>query len=256
MLGSRPPLNPTPQGFTSSKGEGPAVVMEKGPQSDLPAMQATDADMTSALSTAEAGKKEEQQHHDVPDLPMESAPSYSRASEEDINYKTLEWWQAGVVMIAETVSLGILSLPAVVANLGLVPGIILMIIFGFFSTYSGLVMGEFRQKYPWVQSFGDAGEVIGRSIGMGRFFQEFLGWAQTIFVVFVMGSHLLTWTICLNTLSNSSACTVVWAVVGMAVFFLLNLPRTLKFAGYYSFVCKWATAGNPPPPHISCARAC
>jgi amino acid permease len=139
-------------------------------------------------------------------------------------------------MIAETVSLGILSLPAVVANLGLVPGIILIVIMGFFSTYSGLVMGEFRQRYPWVQSFGDAGEVIGRSIGMGRFFQEFLGWAQTIFVIFVMGSHLLTWTICLNTLSNHGACTVVWAVVGVAVFWVLNLPRTLKIAGWYSFI--------------------
>ncbi|KAI1843553.1 hypothetical protein JX266_010186 [Neoarthrinium moseri] len=165
----------------------------------------------------------------------EAAPSYSQEDGEDINYKTLEWWQAGVVMIAETVSLGILSLPAVIANLGLAPGIILMVIMGVLSTLSGLVMGEFRQKYPWVQSFGDAGEVMGRSIGMGRAFQEFFGWAQTIFQVFVMGSHLLTWTICLNTLTDSSTCTIVWGVVGLAVFWVLNTPRTLAFAGYYSF---------------------
>jgi len=138
-------------------------------------------------------------------------------------------------MIAETVSLGILSLPAVVANLGLAPGIVLLIVMGILSTYSGLVMGEFRKKHPWVQSFGDAGEVMGRSIGMGKVFQEVFGWAQTIFQIFVMGSHILTWTICLNTLTNSAACTIVWGVVGLVIFWVLNTPRTLRAAGYYSF---------------------
>jgi amino acid permease len=139
-------------------------------------------------------------------------------------------------MIAETVSLGILSLPAVVATLGLAPGIVVMVLMGVLSTYAGLVMGEFRKQYPWVQSFGDAGEVMGRSIGMGKAFQEVFGWAQTIFQIFVMGSHLLTWTICMNTLTNGSTCTIVWGVVGLAIFWALNTPRTLKAAGWYSFV--------------------
>ncbi|KAL2167096.1 hypothetical protein VTG60DRAFT_1716 [Thermothelomyces hinnuleus] len=172
---------------------------------------------------------------------IEPVPAtYTPGNEEkdgsvEINYHTLTWWQAGVVLIAETVSLGILSLPAVVATLGLAPGIVLMVFMGLLATYSGLVMGEFRKQHPWVQSFGDAGEVIGRSIGMGKFFQELFGWAQTIFQIFVMGSHLLTWTICLNTLTNSAACTIVWGVVGLAIFWLLNTPRTLRAAGYYSF---------------------
>lgn len=139
-------------------------------------------------------------------------------------------------MIAETISLGILSLPAVIATVGLVPGIVLMLVMGMLATYSGLVMGEFRQAYPWVQSFGDAGEVMGRTIGMGRLFQEVFGGAQTIFQIFVMGSHLLTWTICLNNLSSTGTCTIVWAVVGLVVFWVLNLPRTLKGASYMSFI--------------------
>jgi amino acid permease len=152
-----------------------------------------------------------------------------------INYHSLEWWQAGVVMFAETVSLGILSLPAVVATLGLAPGIVLIVVMGVLSTYSGLVMGEFHTQYPHVESFGDALEVVGNSIGCGALFQQVFGAAQTIFQIFVMGSHLLTFTICLNTLSDSSTCTIVWAVVGLVVFWLLNIPRTLKFASYYSW---------------------
>ncbi|RTE80881.1 hypothetical protein BHE90_004580 [Fusarium euwallaceae] len=153
---------------------------------------------------------------------------------ELIDYKTLTWWQGGIVLIAETVSLGILSLPSVLATVGLVPGIVLILFMGCLSTYSGLVLAEFRKQYPFVQNFGDAVEVIGKSIGMGRVFQEFFGWAQVTFQVFVMGSHLLTWTICLNTLTSSSTCTIVWAVVGLAVFWVLNLPRTLKYTSYMS----------------------
>ncbi|PKS04882.1 hypothetical protein jhhlp_008246 [Lomentospora prolificans] len=153
---------------------------------------------------------------------------------EIINYKTLSWWQGGIVLIAETVSLGILSLPSVLATVGLVPGIVLILFLGCLSTYSGLVLAEFRKKYPFVQNFGDAVEVIGESVGMGRLFQEFFGWAQVLFQVFVMGSHLLTWTICMNTLTNSASCTIVWAVVGLVVFWVCNLPRTLKYTSYMS----------------------
>ena len=145
--------------------------------------------------------------------------------------------QGGIVLIAETVSLGILSLPSVLATVGLVPGIILILFMSVMSTYSCVVLGEFRKAYPHVQNFGDAVEVIGKSIGMGRVFQEVFGWAQVIFQVLVAGSHLLTWTICLNTLTNSSTCTIVWAVVGLGVFWVLNLPRTLKYTSWMSIAC-------------------
>ncbi|KAH7307985.1 aromatic and neutral aliphatic amino acid permease [Stachybotrys elegans] len=151
-----------------------------------------------------------------------------------IDYKTLTWWQGGIVLIAETVSLGILSLPSAMATLGLVPGIIMILVMSALTTYSGLMLGEFHRRYPFVQNFGDALEVIGKPIGMGRLFQEIFGWAQVTFQVFVMASHLLTWTICLNTLTNSSTCTIIWAVVGLGVFWVLNLPRTLKYTSWTS----------------------
>ncbi|KAF6816937.1 amino acid transporter [Colletotrichum sojae] len=173
---------------------------------------------------------------------VDAAPAYAPEDNsvlagedgEIIDYKTLTWWQGGIVLIAETVSLGILSLPSVLATVGLIPGIILILFMSALSTYSGLVLAEFRKAYPFVQNFGDAVEVIGKSIGMGQLFQEIFGWAQVTFQVFVMGSHLLTWTICMNTLTNSSTCTIVWAVVGLAVFAVCNFPRTLKYTSYMS----------------------
>jgi hypothetical protein len=38
-----------------------------------------------------------------------------------VHYKTLNWWHCGILMIAECISLGILSLPHALATLGLLP---------------------------------------------------------------------------------------------------------------------------------------
>jgi amino acid permease len=53
-------------------------------------------------------------------------------------------------MIAETISLGILSLPSVLATVGLVPGFLLILGLGVIATYSGYVIGQFKERYPWV----------------------------------------------------------------------------------------------------------
>ena len=89
-----------------------------------------------------------------------------------------------------------------------------------------------------VHSFGDAGEILFEPLHMAAFGRELLGGAQATFQIFTMGSHILTWTICLNTITNSATCTLVWSVVGLVIFWLFDLPRTLKNVSYLSIACK------------------
>lgn len=42
----------------------------------------------------------------------------------------------------------------------------------------------------------------------------------------------------MNTLTNSTVCTVAWAAIGMFVFWLFNIPRTLKYTSWMSAACK------------------
>lgn len=49
-------------------------------------------------------------------------------------------------MIAETISLGILSLPSVLARIGLVPGLILLVGLGIIATYTGWVSFGLREE--------------------------------------------------------------------------------------------------------------
>lgn len=52
------------------------------------------------------------------------------------------------VMIAETISLGILSLPSVLAAIGIVPGVILIAGLGILATYTGYTIHQFKMAYP------------------------------------------------------------------------------------------------------------
>ena len=49
-------------------------------------------------------------------------------------------------MIAESVSLGVLSLPATLAAIGLVPAVILIVGLGLIALYTGYTIGQFRQR--------------------------------------------------------------------------------------------------------------
>jgi hypothetical protein len=80
---------------------------------------------------------------------------------------------------------------------------------------------------------GDVGETMLGPIG-----REFGVAAQTIFLIFSMGSHILTFTIALNTMTSHATCTIVWGVIGLVIFVLFSIPRTMKNLSYFSVVCK------------------
>ncbi|KAL2404261.1 DnaJ-like protein subfamily C member 7-like protein [Exophiala dermatitidis] len=157
-------------------------------------------------------------------------------TEDGVKYRTMAWWQCTMIMIAETISLGILSLPSVLATIGMLPGAILIIGLGIVATYSGYVIGQFKMAHPWVHNMADAGYVLFRPLGprCGAVAREFFGAAQTIFLIFSMASHILTWTICLNTLTDGAACTIVWGIIGLILFWLFDIPRTLLKVSWLS----------------------
>ena len=112
-------------------------------------------------------------------------------SNSQVKYKTLAWWQASMIMIAETVSLGILSLPKVLATVGFAPGMVLILGLGIIATYTGYTLGQFKLTYPWVHNLADVGEILCDPLGFPSVGREVFGAAQVIFLVFIMGSHIV-----------------------------------------------------------------
>ncbi|KAF4271442.1 hypothetical protein KXV22_006958 [Aspergillus fumigatus] len=165
--------------------------------------------------------------------PIDNTPYIDPFGDEqnaEVKYKTLKWWQCGMFMIAESVSLGVLSLPATLASLGLVPAIILIVGLGILALYTGYTIGQFRQCYPHIHNLADAGEIL-----MGRFGRELFGLGQILFSIFIMGSHIVTFTVMMNTITDHGTCSIVFSIVGMLICMVLSLPRTIKNLTYISF---------------------
>ncbi|KAJ5586984.1 uncharacterized protein N7459_002749 [Penicillium hispanicum] len=160
----------------------------------------------------------------------EVSDAFGNEEYAEIKYKTLNWWQCGLLMICESVSLGVLSLPSAMATLGFVPGIILIIGLGLLATYTGYNIGLMRERYPFIQNLGDAGEIL-----LGKFGRELFGTAQFLFCIFVMGAHILTFRVMMNTVTNHGTCSIVFSLVGMLISLALSLPRTMKGMTWISF---------------------
>ncbi|KAJ6098495.1 hypothetical protein N7467_000030 [Penicillium canescens] len=160
---------------------------------------------------------EKVKHEEVPEDPFGNEES------GEVKYRIMPWWQAGMLMVAENISLGILSLPSAVATLGIVPAFLIILGLSAISWYTGYIMGQFKQRYPQVHSMGDAGELLLGPIGREVFYV-----GQLLFIIFLMASHILTFSVLLNTITNHGTCTIVFGVVGLIVSFLGALPRTAE----------------------------
>ena len=195
------------------------------------------AEQISNRSASQDSPSSEEKEDDRPRDPFAGEDDASVAC-GDIKFKSLEWWQCGMIMIAETVSLGILSLPSVLSTVGLLPGFILILGLGILATYSGYAIGQFKERYPSVHSMGDAFEILCAPLGFPNVGKEIGGAGQTLFLVFSMASHILTWVICFNAITDHAVCNIVWGVIALAVFWLFDLPRTLRNMSYWSIACR------------------
>lgn len=144
-------------------------------------------------------------------------------------------------MIAETISLGILSLPGAMAVLGLIPGLILLVVMGGLASYTGYVIGLFKNRYAFIHTMADAGEVLFGPVG-----REVLGFGQLLFIIFIMGAHILSFSIMMNAVTDHATCNIVFMVAGTIISFVITLPRTLENLSYYcvfSFFSVFAAVG-------------
>jgi uncharacterized membrane protein len=92
-------------------------------------------------------------------------------------------------------------------------------------------MGKFKERYPQVHSMGDAGELLMGPIGREIFFV-----GQLLFIIFLMASHILTFSVLFNTITNHGTCTIVFGVVGLLVSCIAALPRTAEKVFWMSIV--------------------
>ncbi|EKV16903.1 N amino acid transport system protein [Penicillium digitatum PHI26] len=110
-------------------------------------------------------------------------------------------------------------------------GCIIIIGLGALTTYTGYVVGQFKLRYPQVHNMADAAEIL-----FGPWGREIVNVAQVICFIFLMGAHVLTFSIMMNTLTDHGACTIIFCLVGTVLCFVLTLSRRLEEVSYLGII--------------------
>ncbi|KAF4554979.1 Transmembrane amino acid transporter-like protein 1 [Elsinoe fawcettii] len=154
---------------------------------------------------------------------------FGHEENHQIKYKTLSWQLVAVLMIAEIVSNGMLSLPSSLAVVGMVPGLILIIFLGVFATYTSWLLVEFKLRHPQVHTMGDAGMIMFGPIG-----RDVLAFGTVVFAVFATGGQLLAGQIALASLSDNRLCLMLYTGIFAVPTLLISFPRTFDSLSWIS----------------------
>ncbi|RDI82359.1 hypothetical protein Vi05172_g7660 [Venturia inaequalis] len=213
--------------ITEDKGV-PASTRGHLPSSDS-SMEMQDRDSTGTREAERIYQNDAEKDARLSMGPVNSTQEGEVVGKDLVDYQTMNWFHGGMLMIAECISLGILGLPNAMAQLGLFPGIFLIIVLGIIAGYTGAVIGEFKIKFPQVHSMADAGRMIG-----GKPLEILFGLGQNVVLLFIAAAHINTFTIMMNVLTEHSTCSVVFSVIALVVCALCTFPRTLKAMSFLS----------------------
>ncbi|KAF2154018.1 amino acid transporter [Myriangium duriaei CBS 260.36] len=154
---------------------------------------------------------------------------FGHEENHQIKYKTLSWQLVAILMIAEIVSNGMLSLPSSLAVVGIVPGLILIVFLGVFATYTSWLLIKFKMRHPSVHTMGDAGMILFGPIG-----RDLLAFGTVVFAVFATGGQLLAGQIALAELSDNKLCTMLYTGIFTIPTLLISFPRTFDSLSWIS----------------------
>jgi hypothetical protein len=150
----------------------------------------------------------------------EAEQQIAAAGEEKFN--RLGWKQLTLMLVVEAIALGALSIPSAFATLGMIAGVICCIGIGLIAVYTSYVIGQVKLAFPFIHHYGDAGTLM-----MGRFGYELFSAMFLLQLIFVTGSHCLTGTIALQTITGSTICSLVFGLIRLSFFSSLQSPHLL-----------------------------
>lgn len=151
-----------------------------------------------------------------------------------IKYSRLGWKRLTILLIVEAIALGALSLPAAFATPGLVAGILLNVVIGLISVYTGYLVGQVKVKFPDVlHHYADVGQLLFGKVGYEIFSAMFL-----LLLVLFGASHCLTGAIAFRNITNNAACSLIFSFLSAVILLALSVPPSfadIVILGYIDF---------------------
>jgi len=133
--------------------------------------------------------------------------------------KTATWTTASLLMIADVVGAGVMSLATAFAQLGWVLALLSLVLWYFVNMYVGLLVAESRQVWPRSESLMDLGY-----FAFGKRTRFWTGLAVYTFLAFVLGDYVLILGETLQLIFyEAPKCRIMWSALGCL--FLLPLSQ-------------------------------
>ncbi|TIB67123.1 hypothetical protein E3Q22_01552 [Wallemia mellicola] len=150
--------------------------------------------------------------------------------EGEMEFKTLHWPMAAIVMTKIQFGLGILSVPAAFASLGAVPGVIILLVMAVLTTWGSIITYEFRNNHKSTHSVPDIAMIMG-----GRPAKIALYSFYILYIAFVLGAQLLSISIAFNAITAHGTCTVVFTFVGLVLITIIGSFRTYRMLSWLAW---------------------
>lgn len=160
---------------------------------------------------------------------------FGEINEDGPNYKDVGWAGSAILMFKTQVGLGVLGIPGAFDVLGMVPGVIIILVIAFMTTWAAWMVGKFKINHPHVYGIDDVGRMVAGRVG-----REFFFWAFVLHFTFLAASAMLSISIAFNSLSEHGACTAIFVVVAALIGLLFGSIQTL---GKVSFIAWAGVAG-------------
>lgn len=138
------------------------------------------------------------------------------------------WIKATFLLLSEYTCLAIMSFPWSYSVLGLVPGLIITVFGAFTVLYTGRIIDDYCAEYPHLISVCD----VEQNLVWGQ--KRAFWFTSACFILnntLIQGLHSLVGAKYLNTVTNHSQCSVVFAIVATVIcfFFFLPCPSLIYF---------------------------
>ncbi|KAL2841840.1 transmembrane amino acid transporter protein-domain-containing protein [Aspergillus pseudodeflectus] len=149
---------------------------------------------------------------------------------DGVEFRTVSWQRATIVFSKINFAMSILAIPGALAELGSVGGSLSIIGFTALNTYTGCILGDFRNKHPECHMLADMMGFL-----WGRIGRELVGVQIVIAQILVSASGIVTTAIAFNALSDHGTCMVVFALVSAILITICSSIRTFSRLGWLTW---------------------
>ncbi|KAK6374004.1 hypothetical protein LTS17_007974 [Exophiala oligosperma] len=154
-----------------------------------------------------------------------------KKSDDAVDFRTVGWPHASIILLKIQFALGVLNLPTVLYIVGALPGALLICAWGAYNTYSAVLLGAYRNRHPGIHTQVEMAYRVG-----GIWFKELTGALFIIGNVLCVSAGLVGVSTGINALSHHAACTVWWGFLAMVAAAGGASIRKLARVGYIMWV--------------------